>query len=37
MVPVLAQIEEWPESKMLENEKEVLGMYIYPGILFKVC
>ena len=35
MVPVLTQIEEWPESKMLENEKEVLGMYLSGHPLLK--
>ncbi|MEC7853737.1 MAG: DNA polymerase III subunit alpha, partial [Candidatus Neomarinimicrobiota bacterium] len=35
MVPVLAQIEEWPENKMLENEKEVLGMYLSGHPLLK--
>ena len=28
MIPTLSEVEEWPESKMLENEKEVLGMYL---------
>jgi DNA polymerase-3 subunit alpha len=35
MVPTLNNIEEWPESKMLENEKEVLGMYISGHPLLK--
>ena len=35
MVPTLSNLEEWPESKMLENEKEVLGMYISGHPLLK--
>ena len=35
MVPALSNLEEWPESKMLENEKEVLGMYISGHPLLK--
>ena len=35
MIPALSEIEEWPESKMLENEKEVLGMYISGHPLLK--
>ena len=35
MIPTLSQMEEWPESKMLENEKEVLGMYISGHPLLK--
>ena len=35
MMPTLSKIEEWPESKMLENEKEVLGMYISGHPLLK--
>ncbi|GIS36206.1 MAG: hypothetical protein Ct9H90mP7_2140 [Candidatus Neomarinimicrobiota bacterium] len=30
-----SQIEEWDESKMLENEKEVLGMYLSGHPLLK--
>ena len=35
MVPTLSNLEEWPEGKMLENEKEVLGMYISGHPLLK--
>ena len=35
MIPTLSEVEEWPESKMLENEKEVLGMYISGHPLLK--
>jgi len=28
MIPALSEIEEWPESKMLENEKE-LNIYTF--------
>ena len=35
MVPALNNIEEWPESKMLENEKEVLGLYLSGHPLLK--
>ena len=35
MIPALSQIEEWDESKMLENEKEVLGMYLSGHPLLK--
>ena len=31
MIPALSQIEEWDESKMLENEKEVLGCLLYTS------
>ena len=35
MAPTLSNIEEWPESKMLENEKEVLGLYLSGHPLLK--
>ena len=35
MVPTLGQADEWIESKMLENEKEVLGMYLSGHPLLK--
>ena len=35
MIPTLSQIEEWDESKILENEKEVLGMYLSGHPLLK--
>jgi DNA polymerase-3 subunit alpha len=35
MVPSLPQAEEWSESQLLENEKEVLGMYLSGHPLLK--
>jgi len=35
MVPTLNQADEWIEGKMLENEKEVLGMYLSGHPLLK--
>jgi len=35
MVPTLNKADEWIESKMLENEKEVLGMYLSGHPLLK--
>ncbi len=35
IVPTLSMAEEWPESQLLENEKEVLGMYISGHPLLK--
>jgi DNA polymerase-3 subunit alpha len=35
MVPSLPNIEEWPESQLLEKEKEVLGMYLSGHPLLK--
>jgi len=35
IIPTLPQIEEWPESKLLEKEKEVLGMYLSGHPLLK--
>jgi len=35
MVPSLPQEEEWSESQLLENEKEVLGMYLSGHPLLK--
>ena len=37
MVPTLSNIEEWPESKMLENEKEVLGLFFYGQHWIKIA
>lgn len=35
MVPQLPKAEEWSESQLLENEKEVLGMYLSGHPLLK--
>ncbi len=35
MVPSLPQTEEWSEPQLLENEKEVLGMYLSGHPLLK--
>ena len=35
IVPTLSMAEEWPESQLLENEKEVLGMYLSGHPLLK--
>ena len=35
MIPSLPTIEEWSESQLLENEKEVLGMYLSGHPLLK--
>ena len=35
MVPSLPNIDEWAESQLLENEKEVLGMYLSGHPLLK--
>ena len=35
IVPTLSMAEEWPESQLLENEKEVLGIYLSGHPLLK--